>query len=435
MSATFDFDRMLRSTLEDAGPSAAPIELIDAALIRARSERQRRPVVALLDRRAWPAPSASLANPVLARVATISLVVLLLVALAVAAITVGSQLFQRRVPAPFWSTTGALNQARSDGSALVLLADGRVLVAGGGPLSPNSIPATEIYDAAGNTWIPGRDLLHPRSRATATRLADGRVLVTGGATSGVRVKTAEIFDPKTGAWTATGSMREARSQHAAILLPDGRVLVAGGTDGDDAPPLEAELYDPTSGTWSATGVMTIWRASPSITLLLDGTVLVAGGFGPGIRLRTAEIYHPASGTWTGTGNMTQFRSDDHTATLLADGRVLVAGGPGSTAEIFDPVTHVWSKATDMAGSEGGHTATRLPSGVVLFTGGLRDGAALRLAQTYDPATASWSPTTSLLQARIGALGVLLQDGSVLVIGGTDTEGAELSSAEIYRAGS
>src|SRR5215472_11154509 len=63
-----------------------------------------------------------------------------------------------------------------------------------------------------------------------------------------------------GSWSTTGSMTVARVQHAATRLVDGRVLVSGGVDssgsgGQDL--ASAELYDHTTGTWSATGSMTV----------------------------------------------------------------------------------------------------------------------------------------------------------------------------------
>jgi hypothetical protein len=121
-------------------------------------------------------------------------------------------------------------------------------------------------------------------------LADGRVLVAGGNSSAVYEKplaSAEIFDPKTGTFAATGSMKEPRDGMDATTLPDGRVLISGG--GTDA---YAELYVSKAGTFSLTGKMTAYRAGQTTaTLLKDGRVLIAGG-GAGPDARSAEIYQP-----------------------------------------------------------------------------------------------------------------------------------------------
>ena len=70
---------------------------------------------------------------------------------------------------------------------------------------------------------------------TGTLLADGRVLVAGGRRHGgpdsEMFIDSELYDPLTATWADSGDMTLARSGHTATLLPDGRVLVAGGDDG------------------------------------------------------------------------------------------------------------------------------------------------------------------------------------------------------------
>src|SRR5207247_2277436 len=77
-------------------------------------------------------------------------------------------------------------------------------------------------------WTPTGSMGAPRANHTATRLADGRVLVVGGSTSSAILASAEIYDPASGTWTATNRMSRGRVGHTATGLADGRVLVAGG---------------------------------------------------------------------------------------------------------------------------------------------------------------------------------------------------------------
>src|SRR5688572_23315267 len=70
----------------------------------------------------------------------------------------------------------------------------------------------------------------------------------------------------------------------------------------------------------------------------------------------------ASGTWSPTGSMSVSRHH-HTATLLPDGRVLVSGGSDGSefgvlgsAEIYDPALDTWSPTGSMGVSRFYHTA-------------------------------------------------------------------------------
>jgi hypothetical protein len=58
-------------------------------------------------------------------------------------------------------------------------------------------------------------------------------------------------------------------------------------------------------------------------------------------LNRAELYDPAAGTWTATGSLNEAR-EEQTATLLPSGKVLVTGGHANffhliaSAELYDP---------------------------------------------------------------------------------------------------
>jgi len=125
---------------------------------------------------------------------------------------------------------------------------------------------------------------------TASLLADGKVLVAGGMldNAGTATATAELFDPANQMFTATtGSMTAAREFHTATVLSNGTVLLTGG-DGGAGPLASAELYDPTAETFSPADGMASTRESHTATMLNDGTVLVTGGIGGGEA--TAELY-------------------------------------------------------------------------------------------------------------------------------------------------
>ena len=269
-----------------------------------------------------------------------------------------------------------------------LLANGDVLVAGGftydqsGCSEADASPAVksaELYDHALGSFEPTGSMAEERGGHTATLLADGKVLVAGGSnTDSFKLLyqydegsvAAEVYDPATGVFTPAGNMTAGRIGHTATLLADGKVLITGGWT-SSSPVATAELYDPFTGTFSATGSMTSARGAHTATILPDGGVLITGGIFDSTNAGsdTAEIYDPSTGSFAATGSMEVARRS-HTATLLPNKTVLVVGGGSKGAEIFDPATNSFSLTGITEMDRFGHSATLLQNGKVVFIGGV-----------------------------------------------------------------
>lgn len=94
-------------------------------------------------------------------------------------------------------------------------------------------------------------MLVSRAMHTATRLADGRILLAGGSRSpDEHLAEVEIVDPATGNITQAASLHTPRHEHSATLLQDGRVLVVGGYNLQSQWLDDAEVYDPAANTWT-----------------------------------------------------------------------------------------------------------------------------------------------------------------------------------------
>jgi hypothetical protein len=224
--------------------------------------------------------------------------------------------------------SGGTMTANRLGANPAVLPDGRVFLYGG---HNGFVPyaSAEIYDPVSDSFSAAGSTSVPRAIYLAV-LADGRVLLAGGG-PGPWVPTAEIYDPATGLYTPTGNMLSSRSGHVPQRLASGKVLFTGGTDNAGTTLASAEVYDPATGLFSAAGAMTAPRTGHSVTLLLDGSLLIAGGTSGSGALSSAEIYDPVSGTFTAAPVMTDPRIW-HTATSLPDGDVLLAGGQGSAGQ-------------------------------------------------------------------------------------------------------
>lgn len=317
-----------------------------------------------------------------------------------------------------WTATGDLNTARTIHTA-TLLGSGKVLAVGGLMYAGGTVylKSAEIFDPVSGTWTASGSLTTGRSGHTATLLANGKVLVAGGENVNIlppAVKSAEIYDPAPGTWTVTGSLNAVHFEHTATLLPNGKVLVAGGNlDGDGR---STEIYDPASGTWAVSGSLTTGRREHTATLLANGKVLVTGGVSVASpsSLSSAEIYDPASGTWTATGDLNTARQQ-HTATLLTNGKVLVAGGMSSgigvvhSAEIYDPALGTWTGTGDLSTDRENHTATLLANGKVLVAGGDDGSSWWNSTELYMPVL---PPHT--ITATAGPNGAISPSGQVAV---------------------
>ena len=224
------------------------------------------------------------------------------------------------------------------GHTATLLENGNVVIAGGHCPYGNEVctsGSTELYDAKNNSFSALAAMPVPVKHAAAVLLANGTVLLAGGL-SGAASAQVQIYNPATNRWTAANnsagpSLIDARYYHTATRLADGRVLVLGGSNPAAGPAgrlNSVELYNPATGMWTAAAPMLKKRFAHTATLMPNGAVLAVGGYGElnsDTTTASVEHYDPKLDKWLQARPLINARNG-HTATLLSDGSLLVANG-------------------------------------------------------------------------------------------------------------
>jgi hypothetical protein len=323
-----------------------------------------------------------------------------------------------------------------------LLPGGKVLIAGGFETELlAAVASAELYDPSTGTFTAIGNMTTARASHTATLLANGMVLIAGGYRGSGRLSdrlsSAELYDPATQTFAATGNLSTAGGFGTATLLGNGTVLMVGTPSACCYPAATAELYDPVFGTFSSAADMipNPWGITTAV-LLSNGTALLV------LCCTADQLYDPASGTFNLTGATTRIGGDGPTTTLLPNGKALLTGGdfelgtpPGTVgAELYDPLTGVFTATGNMTTKRFAHTATLLPDRTVLIAGsqGSTGNWAIASAELYDSTTGGFSGIGNMTTGRDSHTATLLLDGTVLIAGGRGPDTSALASAELYR---
>ncbi|HYH96587.1 kelch repeat-containing protein [Hyalangium sp.] len=349
------------------------------------------------------------------------------------------------------------------GHTATLLADGRVLLAGGFRLTEaeelETLSSIEILDPRERTLTalptPGDGAVR-RAFHTASLMLDGRVALVGGESQeagGVAtpLSTTAVFDPATQR-VQEFALAVARSRHAAAIDIAGRILLVGGVGADRTLISEPEGVEPAAGR-SFPVSTSVPRMGASLIPFQDGQRIAVIGGSDGVDVFREVLTFSFSGsTFTPANTSVLLRQArrDAVATAFGDGqRLIVLGGystpgdpddsarPVSASELLDLTTEAKTiSAGPSIVGRGELCAVHLPGGRIFTAGGRRQGGEGVLASTG--VVELLTPTENLTGGVLGMAPLdparylhtctSLPDGSVLVAGGVDASvaGARLA---------
>lgn len=263
-------------------------------------------------------------------------------------------------------------------------------------------------------------------------LADGRVLVAGGRAKKKWLTSTEIFDPTTGRSKRAGAIGQERALHTTVKLADGRVLVVGG----GATPIE--LYDPARKAWRVAGRIQQDAVGVAAVQLADGRVYIAGGELTARRQlsQLACLWSPKTGKLSPLRKLPQgirgaaFLADDGKVVLLTresatetKSKLFVTDPEAGTLAPYEAKDLLFKALHELGRSKGGEEVVLAhgPDGKpILPPTGLRGDAVLR----FFPSRMSWRTLGKLLREHgSGGAVVALSPDRILVLGGSNAKDA------------
>ena len=289
---------------------------------------------------------------------------------------------------------------------MLLLTDGSVLA-----LQANGAGTARLLpDADGRyvtgTWQAQASMLTPRLYFASAVLADGRVLVAGGEYNGGTtqpdITNCEIYDPPTDTWKSIPAPAGWNNVGDApcCVLPNGRVLVGNIFSTATA------LFDPATDTFSAAGLNGAKNdnsAEETWTLLPDGSVLCVDCTAQ----NKAERYVPAQDKWVAARDvpvpLAQALSlEIGPGILLNDGRAFCIGGTGATALYTPPAGRdllgSWVQGPNFPADTAGNVYEAKDAPACLLPG----GDVLCAASPKDDTQATYPGPTHLFRYSPGA---------------------------------
>ena len=264
----------------------------------------------------------------------------------------------------------------------------------------------------------------------------GEILIAGGdnwtgtGTTNTGNNNSNIFDYGDNTLARSANMNRARWYSSSTALLNGEIYIQGGSGGADRP----EVRETDGNFRLLTGAPTGSYATlfPRNFLAPDGRI-----FGYDTNGKMYFVSPDAAGSISAVGQFaSSYAGWTSGAAMFRPGRILQIGAGGTVVVDINGPTPTVTPTSPTSSQRRWVSATVLPDGRVLATGGSRVDNQMTdvntIAEIWDPDTGLWHQGVPGALARLyHSAGLLLPDASVLVAGGGAPGPLNNTNAEIY----
>ena len=269
--------------------------------------------------------------------------------------------------------------------------------------------------------------------------------MVGGKTSNGAINSLYSYDTVTDAWSTLTPKPGIAVENPAAVFFDGYLYVFGGSSLPFSGGIsDSYRYHIASNTWETITAMPTPRGGIRAEQIAGKIYVVGGMDNTGQSLSIVEVYDPVANNWTTVTSMSQKR--DNPGTAVVNQRLYVFGGrertsagieingTKNTAEVYDPVSGIWSPIASMPTGRRTMVVGTLNNKIQVIGGekNLSDPDYIfRSNEQYDPITDTWVSLPNAPNPRHGAAYSTINNKLFISGGGYKAGSSFTTDSEVY----